>query len=56
MSLFVIATLLVEYLADVVFVYCREQRFGYFDSRLNYYFYVIRLTATYLCVMLFLVY
>lgn len=42
-------TVVVELLADYVYIICKQQRVGYLDSRLFYKHYLIRIPATYLC-------
>lgn len=47
------ATILIEHMGDVVYIMCKEQRFGYFDSRLYYLYYVIRIIAKSICMLIF---
>lgn len=42
LSLFLCLTLVIELIADLIYIICKEQRRGFFDSRLNYVYYLIR--------------
>lgn len=47
------ATTLVQYFGDVVYIMCKEQRYGYFDSRLYYVYYVVRIIVKSICILIF---
>ncbi len=44
---------LIEYVSDLVYILCKEQRRGYADSRLDYNCYITRMFGSSICVVLF---
>lgn len=55
-TLLMIITMIVEFGADCVYIYCKEQRYGYFDSRLNYNNYLLRICTSYFALIIFSIY